>query len=312
MKFIFRRLPLFSYFWSYYFKVNIAVIELPISYSSSIAEALNNQIVLIKFGGNAMIDEKVKRGVADDVNLLIEIGAIPVIVHGGGRAIKELMNQIGIESEFIGGHRKTDAEAMRYVEMALSGSVNSDLVKLLNATGRKAVGLSGKDGGMVVADKRMHQLTVDGKSKDIDLGFVGDVKEINTDLIHTLIDAGYIPVISPVAMGTDHSNYNINADMFAGHLAGALQARHYLALTDVDGLLTDIDDPSSLVREISLSKAESEIGNLIQGGMIPKIESCAIALKEGVLSAHIINGTTEHSILKELLTEERTGTRMIK
>ncbi len=255
-----------------------------------------------------MVDEEVKRGVAEDVNLLKEIGCIPVIVHGGGRAIKELMNHIGIESEFVGGHRKTDADAMRYVEMALSGSVNSDLVKLINETGQKAVGLSGKDGGMVVAIKRMHQLTIDSESKDIDLGFVGDVKEIHTDLIHTLIEAGYIPVISPVAMGADHNNYNINADMFAGHLAGALQARHYLALTDVDGLLTDIDDPSTLVHEISLTKAESEIGDLVQGGMIPKIESCAIALKEGIGSAHIINGTAEHSILKELLTEERTGT----
>jgi acetylglutamate kinase len=255
-----------------------------------------------------MVDEEVKGGVAEDIALLKIIGAIPVIVHGGGRAIKKLMDQIGIESEFVGGHRKTDAEAMRYVEMALSGGVNSDLVKLINETGQKAVGLSGKDGGMVVASKRMHQLTVDGKTKDIDLGFVGNVKEIHTDLIHTLISAGYIPVISPVAMGTDYSNFNINADMFAGHLAGALQASHYLALTDVDGLLRDIDDSSSLVREISCSEAESEIGDLVQGGMIPKIESCAIALNEGVRSAHIINGTAKHSILKELLTEDRTGT----
>jgi len=255
-----------------------------------------------------MVDETVKQGVVNDIIALKKLGAIPVIVHGGGRAIKQLMSEVGLESKFIGGHRKTDAEAMRYVEMALSGSVNSDLVKLINGTDYKAVGLSGKDGAMVIAQKRMHRLTIDGNSQEVDLGFVGDVKAINTDIIHTLVDAGYVPVISPVAMGADLNNYNINADMFAGHLAGALQARHFLALTDVDGLLADINDPSSLLREMSLQKAETEIGNMIQGGMIPKIESCIIALKEGVQSAHIINGTAKHSILKELLTEERTGT----
>ena len=255
-----------------------------------------------------MVDEDVKQGVVTDIIALKKLGAIPVIVHGGGRAIKKLMEQVGLESEFVGGHRKTDAEAMRYVEMALSGSVNSDLVKLINGTQYKAVGLSGKDGAMVVAKKRMHQLTVDGETKEVDLGLVGDVDAINTDIIHTLLEADYVPVISPVAMGEDLNNYNINADMFAGHLAGALQAAHYIALTDVDGLMTDIDDSSSLIREMELEKAETEIGNLIQGGMIPKIESCIIALKEGVKSAHIINGTTKHSILHELLTEERSGT----
>lgn len=255
-----------------------------------------------------MVDDDIKQGVVEDIVALKKLGVVPVIVHGGGRAIKELLDQVGVQSKFVGGHRKTDAEAMRYVEMALSGSVNSELVKLINGTEFKAVGLSGKDGGMVQARKRMHKLTVDGQTQEVDLGFVGDVEAINTDIIHTLLDAGYVPVISPVAMGDDLNDYNINADMFAGHLAGALQASHYLALTDVDGLLTDIDDPSSLVREISLEKAETEIGNLIQGGMIPKIESSIIALKEGVVSAHIINGTTKHSILQELLTEKRSGT----
>lgn len=255
-----------------------------------------------------MVDDDIKQGVVEDIVALKQLGAVPVIVHGGGRAIKKLLDQVGVQSEFVGGHRKTDAEAMRYVEMALSGSVNSELVKLINGTDYKAVGLSGKDGAMVIAKKRLHELTVDGQTQEVDLGFVGDVQSINTDIIHTLLDAGYVPVISPVAMGNDLNDYNINADMFAGHLAGALQASHYLALTDVDGLLADIDDPSSLVREMTLQKAETEIGNLIQGGMIPKIESCIIALKEGVTSSHIINGTTKHSILKELLTEERSGT----
>lgn len=255
-----------------------------------------------------MVDEDVKRGVVEEITSLKKLGAVPVIVHGGGRAIKALMEKVGLESEFIGGHRKTDAEAMRYVEMALSGNVNSDLVKLINGTEFKAVGLSGKDGAMVMARKRMHQINVDGESREVDLGFVGDVKAINTDIIHTLVDADYIPVISPVSLGEDLNDYNINADMFAGHLAGALKTEHYVILTDVDGLLVDLEDPSSIVREMSLEKAETEIGNLIQGGMIPKIESCIVALKEGVSSAHIINGTAIHSILNELLTEERCGT----
>ncbi|HYW33803.1 MAG TPA: acetylglutamate kinase [Balneolaceae bacterium] len=283
-------------------------IELPITYDISLAKKLEGHLVLIKYGGNAMVDDEVKRGVIADIVSLKKLGAVPVIVHGGGRVIKKILDDVGLKSEFVDGHRKTDAEAMRYVEMALTGSVNSDLVKLINATEFKAVGLSGKDGGMVVAQKRKHQITVDGETREVDLGYVGDVKSVNTDLIHTLIDANYIPVISPVSMGTDLENYNINADMFAGHLAGALNVNHYLALTDVDGLLKNIDDPSSLVRELDLEKAESEIGNLIEGGMIPKVESCVLALKEGVEAAHIINGTASHSILKELLTKERAGT----
>lgn len=282
--------------------------NISLSLNSDLQEKLAGKIVLIKYGGNAMVDDEVKQHVIEDITTLKERGLIPVIVHGGGRAIKKLLTEVGVDSEFIGGHRKTDAKAMRYVEMALSGSVNSELVKLINGAGYKAVGLSGKDGPMVIAHKRMHKLTIDGKTKEVDLGFVGDVEEINTTLIHTLVNAGYIPVISPVAMGKDLHDYNINADMFAGHMAGALKAVSYIALTDVDGLLLDKDDPDSLVREITLEKAETEIGKMIQGGMIPKIESCIIALKEGVQSAHIINGTTQHSILCELLTEERSGT----
>lgn len=255
-----------------------------------------------------MVDDDVKRGVIADIVCLKELDIIPVIVHGGGRAIKKLLDKVGLQSEFIGGHRKTDAVTMHYVEMALTGSVNSELVKLVNREGLKAVGLSGKDGGMVTARKRLHRLSIDGKIEEADLGFVGDVEEVDTDLIHQLIEADYVPVISPVAMGKDLNDYNINADMFAGHLAGALGASNYIALTDVDGLMRDKDDPSTLVHDITLEQAEAEIGKMVQGGMIPKIESCLIALRNGVQSAHIINGMAKHSILKELLTEERPGT----
>lgn len=257
-----------------------------------------------------MVDDEIKKNVVNNIVRLKELGAYPVIVHGGGRAIRQLLEEVGVQSEFIGGHRKTDATTMRYVEMALSGYVNSNLVKLINAAGLKAVGLSGKDALMVTAQKRMHQATVDGKPQQVDLGFVGDVDTIDTSLIQTLTDADYLPVISPVAMGMDFNDYNINADMFAGHMAGALKVSNYVALTDVDGLLTDKDDPSTLIRQITLEQVEAEIGETVQGGMIPKVESCIIALKSGVKSAHIINGTVQDSILQELLTEERSGTKI--
>lgn len=259
-----------------------------------------------------MRDDNVKRNVISDIITLRDNGIIPVIVHGGGLAIKKLLDEVDVESEFIEGHRKTDSRTMGYVEMALSGSVNSEIVRMINAAGHKAVGISGKDGGMVTAQKRVHKLTVDGKEQEVDLGHVGDVKQINTALVKTLIKSDYIPVISPVASGEDNRDYNINADMFAGHMAGALDAACYIALTNVDGLLTDKDDPKSLVKDITLEKAEAEMGKTIVGGMIPKVESCIIALKGGVESARIINGTKKRSILEELFTEGRSGTLISK
>ncbi len=255
-----------------------------------------------------MINAQVKKGVIDDIITLKKLGALPVIVHGGGPVIKEMLQVAKIESEFVEGHRVTDARAMQYVEMALSGKVNGELVSLINSRNGSAVGLSGKDGKMVTAEKRFHRQMIEGENKEVDLGFVGDVKEINPELVHSLIQENYIPVISPVSMDKNGDTYNINADMFAGEMAGALKAVHYIALTDVDGLLTDKDDPSTLVSNIGVKKAKAEIGNLIQGGMIPKVESCIIALKKSVQYAHIINGMTSHSLLKELLTEERCGT----
>lgn len=281
---------------------------LPFELNEQLASQLKGKTVLVKYGGNAMLDENLKQQVTADIARLYGLGIIPVIVHGGGPFIKKLLGEVGIESEFVGGHRKTGPEAMGYIEMALSGNVNSDLVKRINAAGCRAVGLSGKDGNTVIARKRRHRVTIDGKLQDVDLGHVGDVDKIDTGLVGTLLENGYIPVISPVSSDGGLNDYNVNADMFAGHMAGALKAAHFVVLTDVNGLQGDPDDPSTLVRSISVEKAESEIGKSVQGGMIPKVESCVIALKEGVGSAHIINGTERHSILKELLTEERSGT----
>jgi len=280
----------------------------PVSYSPEKVNSFKGKIVLIKYGGNAMTDDDIKLGIIEDIVRLKEENIIPVLVHGGGIVIKKLLDDVGIKSEFIGGHRKTDEQAMSYVEMALSGNVNSEIVKMLNNLGVKSVGISGKDAQTVTARKRIHRVIVDGEEQEADLGHVGDVQRIDTGLIETLVENGYVPVISPVAMGDDLKDYNINADMFAGHMAGALDAKAYIAMTNVDGILTDVGDPGSLIRSIQSDDLKSKIGSEIQGGMIPKIESCIIALENGVEEAHIINGTVKHTLLKQLLTDDPPGT----
>lgn len=274
--------------------------------------SFRDQIVLIKYGGNAMLNEALQEAVINDVCYLRELGIKPVMVHGGGPFIQDVLGKAGIKSAFVGGHRKTTEEAMKYVEMALKGEVNSLLVRLLNSSGVKAVGISGKDGRTVTAKKRFHSLQLKDEVKEVDLGQVGDVDEIDPALVQLLLDGGYVPVVAPVSMGRDGKDYNINADMFAGHLAGALKAKAYVAMTDVDGLLTDKDKPETLVREITVEGTRDLIGTAIQGGMIPKMESCTIAVEKGVESSRIINGTKHHSIIKELLTEERSGTLIKK
>ncbi len=269
---------------------------------------LHNNIILIKAGGNALTDSETKKQIISQIAQLHRLGAKPVVVHGGGIEIKQLLNEVGVHSEFVGGHRKTDAKAMSYVEMALSGMVNKELTGLLGHIGIKAVGISGKDALMVTAKKRYHTETVEGKEIRSDLGFVGDVLKVDTSLIETLIDNNYLPVISPVSIGEDGQSYNINADMFAGHLAGELKADKFFALTNIDGLLANINDPASIIRSLTPGKARELFGDVIRGGMIPKIEACLIALQKGVKTAHIINGTQKESLLRILLTSESIGT----
>ena len=273
--------------------------------------SLRNKIVLIKYGGNSMVDETMKHCVITDICILKSIGAIPVVVHGGGPVISRLLGEVGHESRFIEGHRKTDRKIMGYVEMALSGTVNSNIVKLIGLHGFKSVGISGKDGGLVTAKKRIHRVKKGGTVHRSDLGQVGNVHSVNTDLVRTLIAGGYIPVIAPIGVGEDLEDYNINADMFAGHMAAALGAEALVALTDVDGLLIDKDDPSTLIPEITAHAAREEIGRIIRGGMIPKIEACLDALDGGITRAHIVNGMAEHSLLTILLTDQERGTTII-
>lgn len=273
-------------------------------------QSLKDKLILIKAGGNALKDEETKNGIVSQISILTKLGAKVVVVHGGGIEIKQLLDDVGVVSEFVGGHRKTDAKAMGYVEMALSGMVNKELVGFLNANNVRAVGISGRDASMVRATKRFHVVETDGVEEKHDLGFVGDVDTIDTKLIHTLADAGYIPVLSPVSSGENGESYNVNADMFAGHMAGALKAEKFVALTNIDGLLKDLDDPESIISGLTPKEARDLFGSVIQGGMIPKIEACLIALEKGVNSSHIINGTKKDLLLRILLTNEKLGTEI--
>ncbi|MHB1000422.1 MAG: acetylglutamate kinase [Armatimonadota bacterium] len=260
--------------------------------------------VVIKYGGNAMTNESLKESVMKDIVLLRYVGMQPVLVHGGGPDITETMSKFGKEPNFVGGLRVTDAETMEIVEMVLSGKTNKGIVSILNRQGGKAVGLSGKDGNLLVAKKKMPG----GK----DLGFVGDITEINTEIIETLIKEDYIPVICSVAVGENGESYNINADHAAGAIAAKLGASKLLMLTDVQGVYRDFSDKTSLISSLSLSEAKDLIASgVIDKGMIPKIEACTTALEGGVEKAHIINGTTPHAIIMEVFTDTGIGTMII-
>lgn len=264
--------------------------------------------ILIKIGGNALTDESIKKSIIDQISELLSLNLDIVIVHGGGIEIKSLLDTVGVSSQFIGGHRKTDIETIGYVEMALSSRVNKDLVSRFNLKGHKAVGISGKDGITVIAGKRNY----DEKGNEADLGFVGDVEKVDPSLISILLENHYLPVISPVSYGVDGNTYNVNADMFAGHVAGALNADMFLVLTNVDGLLRDINDPGSIIHHLSSEDAKSLYGNVIAGGMIPKIESCLTSLELGVNSAKIINGTDGQSLLQMFETNDTIGTTIVR
>ncbi len=259
-----------------------------------------------------MTDDDLKKQVLKNICALREKGYDVVIVHGGGPFIKRALEEAKIESEFIGGHRKTTTEAFEYVEMALKGKVNGSLVSMINAYGYKAVGLSGKDGRFVTAVQRLYERVVDGEVEEVDLGQVGDVVEVDPFLIKLLLNHDYIPVITCLASDRDGNDYNVNADMFAGHLAGALNAYQYVVMTDVDGLLREKDDPNSLIGEVGLGDIKSLMDEkIIQGGMIPKMESCEIAVNKGAGSARIINGRKPEQILA-LIDEKQIGTLITK
>jgi len=268
-------------------------------------------VILIKYGGNAMKDDAVTRELLKKVYELSQKGYHVVIVHGGGPFIEDTLKLAGIETEFVEGHRKTTGEAIKYIEMALKGHVNSKLVKMLNQLGMKAVGLSGKDGKMVEVVKRYH---TDQEGKQVDIGYVGDIKTIDTTLLGILLSNDFVPVVSTISSGEeDGEDYNVNADMFAGFLAGILEVKHFIMLTDVDGLMKDPSEPSSLIREIKISEMENLYQDVIKGGMIPKTEACKAAIEFGAEAALIINGKKPERLLESLKeTKDIQGTRFVK
>ncbi|HIS40896.1 MAG TPA: acetylglutamate kinase [Candidatus Aphodovivens avistercoris] len=254
--------------------------------------------VVIKYGGAAMVDAKLRADVMADIVLLKIIGVNPVLVHGGGKAITEAMNREQLDVQFIDGQRVTDDAAMEVVRTVLTGKVNQELVAALNLHGNLAVGVSGADAGTIVASQA-----------DPRLGRVGKVERINAQLLEDLVDSDFIPVLATVGVGEDGGFYNVNADVVAGHVAAAIGAHKVVFLTDVDGLYEDFDDKDTLVSSMMLDEARALVeGGTLSTGMVPKMRSCVHALDAGVHRAHIINGTTPHALLLELLTDKGIGT----
>jgi len=259
------------------------------------------QTVVIKYGGAAMTDPALKAEVARDLALLRYVGILPVVVHGGGPSISEMMRRLGKEPEFIAGCRVTDEETMRIVQMVLVGEINQDLVAAINLAGARAVGLSGKDANLIVACKK--------ESPVGDLGLVGEVVSVDRRAIDLLTHAGYVVVISSIGVGPGGESYNINADTVAGDIAVALEAVKLIALSDVPGVLRDVNDPDSLISEMTLAEVRAALADGTVGkGMIPKLESCLRAVEGGVPYAHLIDGRIPHALLMELFTDEGVGT----
>ena len=261
----------------------------------------SGKIVVVKYGGNAMIDDKLKSAVMHDIVLMSLSGVKVVLVHGGGPEISGMLKKVGKESVFVDGLRVTDAETVEIVQMVLAGKTNKDLVNLIGTVGGKAVGLRGLDGQMITAEKL-----------DDVHGYVGEITNVDTTPILDLLEKGYIPVISTVGCDAEGNVYNINADTAAARIAGELKAESFISMTDIAGLMRDKDDPDSLIKKINVSEATLLIRNgIIQGGMIPKVECCIDAIRQGVQKVFIIDGRIPHAILIETLTDEGIGTMFV-
>lgn len=285
-----------------------------VSRARVISEALpfmqryDDRTIVVKYGGHAMGDQALARAFARDIVLLKQSGMKPIVVHGGGPQIGSMLEKLGIKSEFRDGLRVTDKVTMEIVEMVLAGAINKSIVSAINSEGGNAVGLCGKDGNMVLAEKvkltkRNPATQLD---EDIDLGFVGDPVQVNPTLLNNVAQDELIPVVAPVAPGVDGETYNVNADTFAGAIAGAMNAVRLLFLTDVPGVL---DKQGRLIKELSITEAKALIADgTVSGGMIPKVETCIEALERGVEAVVIVNGKTPHSVLLEIFTEHGAGT----
>ncbi|MCH5204657.1 MAG: acetylglutamate kinase [Oscillospiraceae bacterium] len=279
----------------YDIRANVMVEALPY------LQKYNNKVVVVKYGGNAMTNERLKQAVMQDIVLLSLVGIKVVLVHGGGPEINDMLNKIGKESKFVNGLRYTDEETIDIVQMVLAGKVNKDLVSMLESHEGKAIGLCGLDGNMIEA-----------KTLDPNLGYVGEITEVHPEIIQNALDNGYIPVISTIGRGKDGTVYNINADTAAARIAAEMKAPSLILLTDIKGLLEDKDDENTIIRTVGVSEVPYlKKQGIISGGMIPKIECCVEAVRRGVKQANIIDGRIPHSILIELLTDIGAGTMII-
>lgn len=267
-------------------------------------QRFNRKIVVIKYGGSAMVDEALKRNVIKDVVLLKLVGFKPVIVHGGGKEISRWVGKVGMEPHFINGLRVTDADTMEVAEMVL-GKVNQELVTLVQSLGMEAVGISGKDGGLLKVEKKLS----DGQ----DIGFVGDIKEVNPKVLYDLLEKDFLPIIFPVGMDDNFQTYNINADDAACAIAEALHAEKLAFLSDIEGVYRDYEDPDSLISELHVHEAQELITEgHVGGGMIPKLQNCIDAIENGVNRVHILDGRIPHSLLLEIFTNKGIGTAILR
>ena len=260
----------------------------------------SGETIVVKYGGNAMVNEKLKSAVMSDIVLMRLVGVNVVLVHGGGPEINAMLNAVGKESRFENGMRVTDEETIDIVQMVLAGKVNKSLVQLMERHGGKALGLCGLDGNLLMAEKLV---------TSAHLGFVGEIKEVNPEPLKTAMDNGYIPIVATVAAGYDGNVYNVNADLAAAQIAAKVGAKKLILMTDIRGLLRDVNDEESLISVVNVSEVPMlKRDGIIKGGMIPKIDCCVEAVRNGVSRAHIIDGRIEHSILLELFSDEGIGT----
>lgn len=289
----------------------------PLDISNVLIEALpyikkfHNKKIMIKYGGHAMIDEQAMSSTARDTVLLKYVGMQPLVVHGGGPEISRSMDKMGKAPKFVGGLRVTDSETMEIVKMVLVGKINTEIVSKIGLHGGKSIGISGKDDFLIQSSKRdpTKIRQENGEILEVDLGYVGKIDKINSDVVDVLTEENYIPVISPIGIDNEGNTLNLNADTVAGSIASEINAEKLVVLTDVPGIMTDPEDPDSIIRRIHVDELKELVKEgIITGGMIPKVETCINAVENGVKTAHILDGRVEHSILLEIFTKDGIGT----
>ncbi len=267
-------------------------------------QRFNHKVIVVKYGGSAMVDEELKKRVIEDVTLLKLVGFKPIIVHGGGKEISNMVGRLGMEPRFVNGLRVTDENTIEIAEMVL-GKVNKSLVQLVESLGVQAIGISGKDGALLKVNKKY--------SNGEDIGFVGEIKEVNTKIIQDLLEKDYIPIVCPIGLDDEYNTYNINADDAACAIAQAMQAEKLAFLTDIEGVYKDPKDPETLISELSVSEAEGLMeSGYIGGGMLPKLQNCIDAINSGVARVHILDGRIPHCLLLEIFTNKGIGTAILK